>query len=85
MLGDFLFEILNQLDCGCCDCAIVNMDKDANYCPSFMLRKYSLCQGTPAVVPTRVSICVSALNKGGSGDPGARSIVGHTCARTGGI
>jgi hypothetical protein len=31
------------------------------------------CQGTPAAVPTRASIHASALNKGGSGDPGARS------------
>jgi hypothetical protein len=43
------------------------------------------CQGTPAVVPMRASIHASALNKGGSGDPGARSIIGHARARTSGI
>jgi hypothetical protein len=43
------------------------------------------CQGTPAVVPMRVSIRASTLNKGGSGDPGAWSIVSHTHARIGGI
>jgi hypothetical protein len=37
------------------------------------------------VVPTQANIRVSALNKGGSGDPGAQSIVGHACARTGSI
>jgi hypothetical protein len=31
----------------------------------------------------RVSIRMSALNKGGSGDPGAQSIIGHTCMRIG--
>jgi hypothetical protein len=36
------------------------------------------CQGTPVAVPTRANICASALNKGGSGDPGARSAVGRT-------
>jgi hypothetical protein len=36
------------------------------------------CQGPPAAVPTRANICASALNKGGSGDPGARSAVGRT-------
>jgi hypothetical protein len=36
------------------------------------------CQRTPAAVPTRVNICVSALNKGGSGDPGAQSAVSCT-------
>jgi hypothetical protein len=36
------------------------------------------CQGTPVAVPTRASIRTSALNKGGSGDPGARSAVGRT-------
>jgi hypothetical protein len=35
------------------------------------------CQGTPVAVPTRASIRASALNKGGSGDPGARSAVGR--------
>jgi hypothetical protein len=44
-----------------------------------------MCQGTPAVVPTRASICASALNKGGSSDRGMWSIVGHARARTGGI
>jgi hypothetical protein len=43
------------------------------------------CQGTLAVVPTRANIRVSALNKGGSGDPGARSIVGRARTRTSGI
>jgi hypothetical protein len=43
------------------------------------------CQGTPAVVPTRASIRASALNKGGSGDPGAWSIIGRAHARTGSI
>jgi hypothetical protein len=43
------------------------------------------CQGTLAVVLTRASIRASALNKGGSGDPGVQSIVGRACARTGGI
>jgi hypothetical protein len=43
------------------------------------------CQGTPAVVPMRASIRVSALNKGGSGDPGTWSIVGCAHARTGSI
>jgi hypothetical protein len=38
----------------------------------------SYCQGTPAAVPTRANIRVSALNKGGSGDPGAQSAVGRT-------
>jgi hypothetical protein len=33
----------------------------------------------------QVNIHASALNKGGSGDPGVQSIVGHTRARTGGI
>jgi hypothetical protein len=42
VLGDFLFETLNQLHCGCCDCAIINMDKDNNYRASFMPKKYSL-------------------------------------------
>jgi hypothetical protein len=37
-----------------------------------------VCQGTPAAVPTRVNIRASALNKGGSGDPGAQSAVGRT-------
>jgi hypothetical protein len=41
------------------------------------LRDNTQCQGTPAAVPTRASIRASALNKGGSGDPGARSAVGH--------
>jgi hypothetical protein len=50
-----------------------------------ILAKERDCQGTPAVVPTRASIHVSALNKGGSGDPGAQSIVGRARARTGGI
>jgi hypothetical protein len=35
------------------------------------------CQGTLAAVPKRVNICASALNKGGSSDPGTRSAVGH--------
>jgi hypothetical protein len=35
------------------------------------------CKGTPAAVPTRANICVSTLNKGGSGDPGAQSAVGR--------
>jgi hypothetical protein len=35
------------------------------------------CQGTPAAVPMRASIRASALNKGGSGDPGMRSAVGR--------
>jgi hypothetical protein len=43
------------------------------------------CQGTPAVVLMWASICASALNKGGSGDPGVRSIVSCTRTRTGGI
>jgi hypothetical protein len=43
------------------------------------------CQGTPAVVPTQANIRASALNKGGSGDPGARSIVGRAHARTSSI
>jgi hypothetical protein len=43
------------------------------------------CQGTPVVVPTRASIRMSALNKGGSGDPGAWSIIGRARTRTGGI
>jgi hypothetical protein len=43
------------------------------------------CQGTPAVVPTQANIHTSTLNKGSSGDPGARSIVGRACARTSGI
>jgi hypothetical protein len=46
---------------------------------------HGMCQGTPAVVPTRVSIRTSALNKGSSGDPGTWSIIGHAHARTGGI
>jgi hypothetical protein len=29
------------------------------------------------VVPTWVSIYMSALSKGGSGDPGTQSIIGH--------
>jgi hypothetical protein len=33
---------------------------------------------TPAAVPTQVNIRVSALNKGGSSDPGTRSAVSHT-------
>jgi hypothetical protein len=45
----------------------------------------AICQGTPAVVPTRAKIRASALNKGGSGDPGARSIVGRARARTSGV
>jgi hypothetical protein len=45
----------------------------------------SYCQGTPAVVPMRANIRASALNKGSSGDPGARSIVGRAHARTSGI
>jgi hypothetical protein len=45
----------------------------------------SACQGTPAVVPMRANIHTSALNKGGSGDPGTRSIVGRARARTSGI
>jgi hypothetical protein len=36
-------------------------------------------------VPTRANICARTLNQGSSSDPGARSIVGHTCARTGSI
>jgi hypothetical protein len=40
------------------------------------------CQGTPAVVLTRASIRASVLNKGGSGDPGARSIVGRAHTKT---
>jgi hypothetical protein len=36
------------------------------------------CQGTPAAVPMRANICVSALNKGSSGDPGAQSAVSRT-------
>jgi hypothetical protein len=36
------------------------------------------CQGTLAAVPMRANIRASALNKGGSGDPGAQSAVGHT-------
>jgi hypothetical protein len=36
------------------------------------------CQVTPAAVPTRVNIHASALNKGGSGDPGMRSAVDCT-------
>jgi hypothetical protein len=43
------------------------------------------CQGTLAVVPTRANIRASTLNKGGSGDPGARNIVGRARARTSGI
>jgi hypothetical protein len=43
------------------------------------------CQGTPAVVPTRANIRASALNKGSSGDPGARSIIGHARVRTSSI
>jgi hypothetical protein len=43
------------------------------------------CQGTPVVVPTRANIRASALNKGGSGDPGARSIVGRARVRTSSI
>jgi hypothetical protein len=41
-------------------------------------KHHGMCQGTPAAVPTRANIRVSVLNKGGSGDPGARSAVGHT-------
>jgi hypothetical protein len=44
------------------------------------LQKY--CQGTPGVVPMRANIRVSALNKGGSGDPGVWSIIGHARTRT---
>jgi hypothetical protein len=40
------------------------------------------CQGTPAVVPMQANIHASALNKGSSGDPGMRSIVGRACAKT---
>jgi hypothetical protein len=40
------------------------------------------CQGTPAVSPTQASIRASALNKGGSGDPGAWSIVGRSHTKT---
>jgi hypothetical protein len=43
------------------------------------------CQGTSAVVLMRANICVSALNKGGSSDPGTRSIVGCAYMRTGSI
>jgi hypothetical protein len=46
MLGDFSFEMLNQLDYGCCNCPIINMDKDNNYHPSFMPKKYSLTHAT---------------------------------------
>jgi hypothetical protein len=57
----------------------------SSYCASNDYQKSNLCQGTPVVVPTRVNICTSALNKGGSGDPGARSIIGHAHVRTSGI
>jgi hypothetical protein len=36
-------------------------------------------------VLTRASIRTSALNKGSSGDPGVRSIIGHARVRTSGI
>jgi hypothetical protein len=60
--------------------------KEMSYQPSHE-RNFAAtpCQGTPVVVPTQASIHVSALNKGSSGDPGAWSIIGRACARTGGI
>jgi hypothetical protein len=42
-------------------------------------------QGTPVVVPTQANIRASTLNKGGSGDPSAWSIVSYAHVRTGGI
>jgi hypothetical protein len=45
---------------------------------STMLSTLRVCQGTPAAVLTQANIRASALNKGGSGDPGAQSAVGHT-------
>jgi hypothetical protein len=38
---------------------------------------WSACKGTLVAVPTQANICVGTLNKGGSGDPGTQSAVGH--------
>jgi hypothetical protein len=49
--------------------------KEMDGCP---LTVSHICQGTLAAVLMRVNIHASTLNKGGSGDPGVQSAVGHT-------
>jgi hypothetical protein len=46
--------------------------------PMYLMLVRCSCQGTLAAVPTRANIHASALNKGGSGDPGVRSAVSCT-------
>jgi hypothetical protein len=52
--------------------------RSANSLADSKVERGCWCQGTPAAVPTQVDIRASALNKGGSGDPGARSAVSRT-------
>jgi hypothetical protein len=58
--------------------AFAKNSKPKGFEDSVLTSLHTYCQGTPAAVPTRANIRASTLNKGGSGDPGARSAVGRT-------